>query len=165
MLKEREERVCLCMPGYVTVCADRGRERWWKMDNSDSVVIWKMTGYLYNLAMTWQSPSLRVNLVKTCQDADSYLCCLAATACPRVWRTGWRAEGCGETACDHNWGCCLNSLFHNLKRENKKRSNGKLKQSYLPAQVIRLDLTNDCNILNLALQYLVSYFNPLGSSS
>lgn len=35
-----------------------------KIENSDSVVIWKMMGYLYNLAVTRPSSSLRVNLVK-----------------------------------------------------------------------------------------------------
>lgn len=114
-------RVCLCMPGYMNVCADRNGGRWKIKDNSDSVVIWKMTGYFYNLAVTWQPPSLWVNLVQTLQDADSYLCCSAVTACPRVWRTGWRAEGCGETECDHNWGCCLSPLRHNLKREKHEK--------------------------------------------
>lgn len=74
---------------------------------------------IYNLGAMWQSPSLRVNLVKTLQDADSYLGCLALTACPRVWRAGWRTEGCGETECDHNWGCCRNPPLHNLTKTKR----------------------------------------------
>lgn len=53
-------RVCLCMSAYMNMCADRDGERWREMDNSGSVVIWKMMGYLYNLAVTRQPSSLQI---------------------------------------------------------------------------------------------------------
>lgn len=60
-------------------------------------------------------------------EGDIYLGCLSATARPRVWRAGWRTEGCGETPCDRNWGCSRNQRLHNLEGEEwNKGSNGRL---------------------------------------
>lgn len=102
---------------------------------------------IYNLDVTWQSPGLQVSLMKALQDADSYLGCLAVTACPRVWRAGWRAEGCGEMECDHNWGCCRSPLLHNLKREITKRG-AKLK-FICPVESLDYHLINDFKTLKL----------------
>lgn len=72
------------------------------------------------------------------RDADSYLGCLAATACPRVWRAGWRAGGCGETECDRNWGCSPNPPLRNLKQTNKKKLE---KLKWWQSDILKIALT------------------------
>lgn len=106
---------CVCVGRTSCLCR--------RTDNVMSVVIGKT---MSNCAATRRRTdpdceSIRRKEKDELGEVDIYLGCLSATARPRVWRAGWRTEGCGETPCDHNWGCSRNQRLHNLEGEKEMK--------------------------------------------
>lgn len=106
---------CVCVGRTSCLCR--------RTDNVMSVVIGKT---MSNCAATRRRTdpdceSIRRKEKGELGEVDIYLGCLSATARPRVWRAGWRTEGCGEMPCDHNWGCSRNQRLRNLEGEKEMK--------------------------------------------